>query len=1287
MLVLLCSTALTGAMVLAVAPMTTANAQALYGATGGQPSPNSGVGGSVAEDGHDGYTDPDTNGGSGGAAGTAANRDGGHGGDGDTAGGGGGGYSPVINGNISADSTGGHGGDGGRATIGFVVGGGGGGAGGDGARNDEATPDIHIQATVRGGNGGHGGGSLTGSGASGGGGAGFVLENSGTVTLDTGARALGGNGGGGVYGGGGGAGIVLDKGGALNAQTGTTITGGSAGDYGTGGAGVISGAGANLANSGEITGGAGGQVAPGGAGISIASGGSVLNDGTIRGGTGGAGGSSGYSGLTGGTGSGGAPGFQSNVPILGDGGVGIVGANLVVMNAGTIAGGTGFNGQANAITFTGGDNSLFLRNGSTIIGSVVVENGATGRLGLGIMRIPTAPSTFRRSSTPQRPARPTNLSASQVLSKRAQYRDPDRHGRAELGHRAGNAGWRYQQPWRQCHFHGAGRTAGVTFDQGFDGTYAGTIARSDGVDGGSFTKQGAGTLRLTGSADLGTGLATVSEGTLDVAGALKSSKGVIDYTGSDPGAAAAVEVDGAGATWTNAADIVVGNNGVGSLEISNGGTVTSNEAGIGVGAGSSGAVTVTGQGSTWNYGGLFLLARTVPVRCSWLTEHNWLATTLGGVLGFGANSTGTVKVSGVGSSWSDNLVIVGGEGDGDLTVSDGGTVKATGGAVALAAAAGSTGTLNIGAGAGQDAVAAGMVDATAVQFGDGDGTVVFNHTGTDYVFAASLQKWPDGTGAGTHSIDHLAGNTRLTGDSSTFDGTTTVSGGKLSVSGALGGIVNVEADGTLGGTGTVGTTESTTTIADGGHIAPGNSVGTLTVAGNLALSSGSILDYELGSPGASAGAPGTSDRIDVAGDLTLDGTLNLAQSGNAGDGAAGLGYYRVMTYGGTLTDNGLDIGTTPVSGNYEIQAGAGNIDLFIAASGDDTLQHWQGGDGTWDAANEQWLNQGSPDPVAWAGNHAVFKNEPGGFNGGTISVAGTQSFKGLQFVDNGFRLEGPGMLDVDGSDRADGNAEIRVLANATAHIATTIAGTGGISKTEGGTLVLSGNNTYQGGTRVFGGTLSVSSDANLGAASGALTLDGGTLQVTGATYRTTARDIVLDDNGGGFDIADPDNVFTVSRGITGSGSLTKTGAGLLRLASASTYGGGTTVSQGALVAMVTGSLGAGPVIVHGNGNGAELHFAGSANSDGLAIKVAGLGSAVIFRDNASAGTATIDNDGRVFWHDTASAGSATIDPVAVFRSTADRPPELRKSRSRGAEDLNSMARRPPEAPPSRIMAA
>src|SRR5690606_25656975 len=119
------------------------------------------------------------------------------------------------------------------------------------------------------------------------------------------------------------------------------------------------------------------------------------------------------------------------------------------------------------------------------------------------------------------------------------------------------------------------------------------------------------------------------------------------------------------------------------------------------------------------------------------------------------------------------------------------------GTVLIAVSTGS-GTLNIGAAAGETAVAAGTLDTAEVQFGSGTGLLQFNHTNTDYTFAADI------TGFG--AIDHAAGTTALTGNSTNFSGATTVSGGALLVNGTLGGTLEVRDGARLGGSGTVGTT-------------------------------------------------------------------------------------------------------------------------------------------------------------------------------------------------------------------------------------------------------------------------------------------------------------------------------------------------------------------------------------------------------------------------------------------------------------------------------------------------
>ena len=63
----------------------------------------------------------------------------------------------------------------------------------------------------------------------------------------------------------------------------------------------------------------------------------------------------------------------------------------------------------------------------------------------------------------------------------------------------------------------------------------------------------------------------------------------------------------------------------------------------------------------------------------------------------------------------------------------------------------------------------------------------------------------------------------------------------------------------------------------------------------------------------------------------------------------------------------------------------------------------------------------------------------------------------------------------------------------------------GLNKTGAGTLVLNGANTTLQGTRLSAGTLSVSTDANLGTAANGLDFQGGTLRVTGTAFQSTPR--------------------------------------------------------------------------------------------------------------------------------------------------------------------------------------
>ena len=153
----------------------------------------------------------------------------------------------------------------------------------------------------------------------------------------------------------------------------------------------------------------------------------------------------------------------------------------------------------------------------------------------------------------------------------------------------------------------------------------------------------------------------------------------------------------------------------------------------------------------------------------------------------------------------------------------------------------------------------------------------------------------------------------------------------------------------------------------------------------------------------------------------------------------------------------------------------------------------------------------------------------------------------------------------------------------------TISGTGGISKSGTGYLSLAnlGNNSYTGRTLVTGGTLFIIQESNLGGNPGGfvadqLKLDGGTLEMGLSDtigFNNPNLGITLGSGGGTFSI-DATKQLVVDNAITGPGTLTKTGAGTLKLSAANsganTYTGKTTVLEGTLSINDENRLGANP---------------------------------------------------------------------------------------------------------------
>ena len=217
--------------------------------------------------------------------------------------------------------------------------------------------------------------------------------------------------------------------------------------------------------------------------------------------------------------------------------------------------------------------------------------------------------------------------------------------------------------------------------------------------------------------------------------------------------------------------------------------------------------------------------------------------------------------------------------------------------------------------------------------------------------------------------------------------------------------------------------------------------------------------------------------------------------------------------------------------------------------------------------------------------------------GGTLEKkgGGTLALSGLNIYTGGVKLS-EGMLKIS-SDRSLGasgsslsfkggdlrisasllsardfslssSATIDVDADQRVTLVGTLSGAGGLKKRGAGTLHLSGDNTYSGGTTLSGGMLTISQESNLG--SGNLLFDGGDLGITGSFVLPKGLSL---SSSASIDV-DARQMVTLSSLLSGAGGLKKKGEGTLTLSSVNTYSGGTTLSQGTVRVSKESNLGA-----------------------------------------------------------------------------------------------------------------
>jgi len=745
--------------------------------------------------------------------GTAAMADGGDGGDNR--------YTPDNGGQGGVSSNNAPGGNGTEGLSGSVSGGGGGGGG---------------SGSV----GGHGGEGFGGvAGGAGGANPGEDGEAGGRVPLGSDRYSPSGGGGGG-----GGAhgrvesylsdvsGTISGGNGGAGGDSNADFTTGGAGGGGAGGYGVVStssdrmidvGAsaqiiGGNGGKGGNADNGDGGSGGDGGIGFFLGNGSNIANSGTI---TGGDGGTLGVSYTSGGLPTG----------ATGAGGAGIVGSGLTIYNSGSISGGqAGNNGaQANAITFGGTGNVYQHRAGGSVLGNVVGTGSDAFELGgsaNGSFNVSQFGSTFQGFSTFDK-----------------------------LGSSA---------------FALTGTTSQVTPWTIRAGTLAIASDSALGANSGALTFNGSGTvLRIDGTVNSSRNISLASSGIIDTNGNAASIAGTISGGG-------ALIKSGAGTLTLSASNAYTG-----STEIDGGTLSISSDANLGTG----GALVLSG-------GTLATTASFDTSRAVSMTDDSTISAATGTELTLSGSIAGDGDLVMAGPG---RLVLTGDNDYGNTIVKQGvvrGDAGALSGNIANASEvifAQTDNAIFSGDIAGYDGVNGtmqkqGAGDLTLAAMSSLDWTVdegrlisMSDRFGGDvalgieggFAFDQSFAGSYDGQLSGTGAFSVTGGGfVELTADNSGFAGSTQVVGSTLAINDMLGGSLMVGNGGNLQGSGEIGSgSGSTVTIASGGTLAPGNSIGTLNVNGDLTFQAGSRYEVEV--------APGgtDSDRVAVTGTATLAGSV------------------------------------------------------------------------------------------------------------------------------------------------------------------------------------------------------------------------------------------------------------------------------------------------------------------------------------------------------------------------------------------------------------------------------
>jgi autotransporter-associated beta strand protein len=479
------------------------------------------------------------------------------------------------------------------------------------------------------------------------------------------------------------------------------------------------------------------------------------------------------------------------------------------------------------------------------------------------------------------------------------------------------------------------------------------------------------------------------------------------------------------------------------------------------------------------------------------------------------------------------------------------------------------------------------------------------------------------------------GTLTLSGDNA-YTGETAITTGKLFLNGANDtSAISVAGGTTLGGTGSAAS--GVATVVEGGIVEAGSGgAGGLTLGGLGFAAGGAIKAANIDNYTSAAAVTVNDD-----GGLTVDGGAGSVVITLSGPAPTGTGTAHIIQYGGAIggTGGGFDAFTLNTIGitnagrsTFTLVDNTGYVDVDYDYSGDHPV--WSGaGDGNWITSPNltvtpptNWVLASNPltQTNFIAGDEPVFNDSASGTTVAISAADVTPSSVTFDNTDKDYTLQGdygitgPAALTKSGSGRLtiatnntyeggttinDGTVQVGVGGTAgslgtgaivndgalefnrsdSIEVADAISGGGSLTQNGLGTLTLGGANSYEGGTTINAGTLTVNASSTLGSGDLAvnnpntgdgtavvLNLNGsasvGMLSGTIATPSSGVNTATINIAGGKTLAVNEATDGAFDGDIAGDGGLTKTGDGKLTLGGANTYTGQTSINGGTLIA-------------------------------------------------------------------------------------------------------------------------